>query len=170
VKNLALLSSVVPVTLAFLALAVACGSSSDNATDGGASDAHASDAKGDAIIDPMNCVPPGTPSNSQGIGGYCSPMGGQCTMAGPGGSATLCSADFQAPAHAWFCTFPCTSSSTCGPGATCVNSSMGEGCVPASCLYLEGDGGGGDAAGDGGGGGDGASDAPGDSAGDASGD
>jgi hypothetical protein len=98
---------------------------------------------GDAAVinDPMNCVAPGTANNSQGIGGYCSPGGGQCTTAGPGGAPRICTADVDGtPMHAWFCTYPCsgsTDTTTCGPGAACVTATMGTGCVPMSCAFLE---------------------------------
>jgi hypothetical protein len=103
------------------------------------------DSGADVILNTSNCVPPGTASNSQGIGGYCSPMGGQCASAGPDGSATLCSADFTGtPGNAWFCTYPCTPGFDCGSGSTCITeaSSGQSGCVPTSCAFLAGDGGG----------------------------
>ena len=82
------------------------------------------DAGSDAevTIDPANCVPPLTQSNDDGVGGYCTPGGHEC------GSPAICTADFDASAHAWFCTAPC--SAGCGVGATCVS----EMCVPNSCL------------------------------------
>ena len=88
------------------------------------------------IVDPSNCVPPGAAPNDQGIGGYCSPSGGQCASAGPGGSPRICTADLAgAPAHGWFCTYPCPTN--CGAGAACVPTSMGSDCVPTSCDALE---------------------------------
>jgi hypothetical protein len=103
------------------------------------------DTAPDVIIDPENCVRPGTLSNTQGVGGYCSPGGGQCDMAGPGGSATLCSGDLGVtPAHAWFCTLSCGMTTDCGGGATCIDFATGSICVPSSCDSILGDGGLGD--------------------------
>ena len=117
-------------------------------TDAGAD---AGDAGIDVIIDPQNCVPPGTKPNDQGMGGYCSPGGGQCDTAGPSGAPRICTADVSGtPEHAWFCTYPCTTSATCGAGVSCISNSQGSGCVPDICDYLA-DGGldsGTDAAGD----------------------
>lgn len=98
------------------------------------------DAGVDVIIDPQNCVAPGTKPNDQGMGGYCSPGGGQCDTAGPGGAPRICTADVAGtPAHAWFCTYPCDPTTNCGTGATCLGDSMGNGCVPTACDYLAGD-------------------------------
>ena len=63
-----------------------------------------------------------------------SPGGEQCLHAGSGGTATLCSADFGAPSHEWFCTITCTTSTDCGPaGGTCVTAPFAQVCVPAAC-------------------------------------
>lgn len=138
------------LTAAVTAIGVACSSSSNK------SSSSSTDAGGDAgsgfetstadvnyadilIVDNNNCVAPGTPNNAEGIGGYCSPGAGQCAMAGPGGTPTLCSADYGAPAHDWFCTYPCSGPSTCGSGSLCVSTATGASCVPASCLAEEGD-------------------------------
>jgi hypothetical protein len=103
--------------------------------DAGQGDAGSGDAG--IIIDPDNCVAPGTPNNSEGVGGYCSPNGEQCLKAGPGGTPTICTADIGGtPAHAWFCTYPCTTQSMCGTGNTCVTTAAGSGCVPDACLSL----------------------------------
>jgi hypothetical protein len=92
------------------------------------------DAAADVIVDPKNCVPPGTASNSDGVGGYCSPAGGQCDMVGPEGVAEICTADLDGtPAHDWYCTMPCSKTSQCGAGATCASTAMGSRCVPKSC-------------------------------------
>src|SRR5580700_7703128 len=105
---------------------MACSSSSSSgngATDSGAGeDSAVYDVTIDVVINPNNCVKPGTASNSQGVGGYCSPMGGQCATVGPGGSPTLCTGDTSYPSsmmNAWFCTVPCPA--TCGAGAMCAN-------------------------------------------------
>jgi hypothetical protein len=113
---------------------VAC-SNGNGQADGGSD---AGDAGIDVVIDPQNCVPPGTAPNDQGMGGYCSPGGEQCVTAGPGGAPRICTADVTGtPAHAWFCTYPCTSSSMCGTGASCITTAMGSGCVPTVCDYLD---------------------------------
>jgi hypothetical protein len=95
---------------------------------------------GSSILDDANCVPPGTASNAAGVGGYCSPGGGQCANAGRDGSVAVCTADFNVPAHAWFCTIACTSASQCGTGgASCVPSIHGQACIPAACVRAIGD-------------------------------
>jgi hypothetical protein len=102
----------------------------------------AKDAGPDVIVDPKNCVPPGTMSNSEGAGGYCSPGGGQCAMAGPEGAPEICTADLTAtPAHDWYCTLPCSKTIPCGAGATCANTPMGSRCVPTTCESFIPDGG-----------------------------
>jgi hypothetical protein len=91
----------------------------------------------DVIDNPDNCVKPGTANNTQGIGGYCSPSGGQCATAGPGGTPTLCSADYSTTPNAWFCTAPCPAN--CGSGAACVATATGAICAPTACLGYLGD-------------------------------
>jgi|HubBroStandDraft_2_1064218.scaffolds.fasta_scaffold38571_2 hypothetical protein len=57
-------------------------------------------------------------------------------MAGPGGSAEICTADLGGtPSHDWFCTTPCSKPSECGSGTTCANGPMEMGlrCVPKTC-------------------------------------
>ena len=125
---------------------VACSSSSAG-NGGGPSDAasdHSSsggaDAGPDVILDPNNCIPPGTASNAAGVGGYCSPGANQCLHAGPNGSETICTADFGSlvPAHAWFCTDLCApdaASTRCGAGGPPCITVQGESvCVPAACM------------------------------------
>jgi hypothetical protein len=89
--------------------------------------------KPDVINDPLDCVAPGTASGEDGVGGYCSPGGGQCLHAGTGGTATLCTADFGAPAHEWFCTIPCMQQSDCGSGK-CITAAFAQICVPTACI------------------------------------
>jgi hypothetical protein len=129
-----------------LAALVACSSSSSggsggNGVDSGAvqdSGSGSADVGADVIINPNNCVKPGTPNNAQGVGGYCSPGGGQCNTAGPGGSPTLCSGDYNSMMNVWFCTLPCPQQA-CGTGAVCVTTAMGSGCTPLTCLSYLGD-------------------------------
>jgi hypothetical protein len=84
----------------------------------------------DVIIDPKNCVPPGSPD-------YCSPGGGQCVMAGPGGTIEDCTADLPGTvAHDWYCTLPCSKPEDCSGGSSCTFTPMGSRCVPKSCDYL----------------------------------
>jgi hypothetical protein len=100
----------------------------------------AADVLPDAIIDPNNCVAPGAPFSQKGIGGYCSTGGGQCAHAGTGGTPTLCTADFGAPAHEWFCTITCTTTTDCGAGGgTCVAAPFGQFCVESACAKALGD-------------------------------
>ncbi len=123
--------------LQFSWVGAACGSSSNNAMVPPPSDAGGLDSappKKDSgphiIVDPKNCVPP---SSSE----YCSPAGGQCAMAGPGGTAEICTADLLGtPAHAWYCTLPCSSKSSCAGGTSCKDTPMGSRCVPPSCDAL----------------------------------
>ena len=109
----------------------------------------AADGARDGAVDPLNCVPPGTPNNAAGVGGYCSPGGGQCADAGPNHTSTICTADFGAmvPPHAWFCTNLCSVDAgavACGsPGPACIETPQGEPvCLPEMCLAFLGDGGG----------------------------
>ncbi|MGH7286004.1 MAG: hypothetical protein ACRELY_31170 [Polyangiaceae bacterium] len=114
-------------------------SSGDSGTDGttGGGDSGANKDSG-ITDDPDNCVKPGTGGNSLGIGGYCTPLGGQCDDAGPGGAPRICTAEVSGtPAHAWFCTYPCEHTSDCGEGAVCFQNVEGSGCVPTACLYLD---------------------------------
>jgi hypothetical protein len=138
---------------------VACSSSSGgNGTgpsDGGADGASSSggmDAGADIFMDPNNCVPPGTPNNAAGVGGYCTPGGNQCLHAGPvEAGGTICTADFgsQVPAHAWFCTDLCArdaAATGCGTGGPPCIAVEGESvCIPSTCMAfvtaLQGDGG-----------------------------
>jgi hypothetical protein len=141
-KTLSLVSAAFAV--ACVASFAACSSSSssgstttDDAGTGGDSGANVDSG---VINDPANCVPPGTAGNSLGIGGYCSPLGGQCDTAGPGGAARICTADLTStPAHAWFCTYPCSQPSDCGSGEVCFQNAQGAGCIPNTCLYLDAD-------------------------------
>jgi hypothetical protein len=95
------------------------------------------DAQVDAEVDDANCVPPGTLSNDAGVGGYCTPGGGECTRGGPNGGLVVCTADFNVPAHAWFCTIACTATTMCGTGgAACTSSIQGQSCIPAACAPL----------------------------------
>jgi hypothetical protein len=92
------------------------------------------DSGNPVVIDDANCVAPGTASNANGVGGYCSPNGGQCAI-GSLDAGAVCTADFNVPAHAWFCTVACSSTSECGPGsASCLPSIHGEACIPAACV------------------------------------
>ncbi len=142
VKNRTVAFVSVAFTFACVASFAACSSSSNNVgvvgvTDSGAGDTGTTADSG-VINDPDNCVPPGTAGNELGIGGYCSPLGGQCDTAGPGGAARICTADLTStPAHAWFCTYPCTGPSDCGSGEVCFENNEGAGCIPNSCLSLD---------------------------------
>ena len=110
-------------------------SGGNNPPDAGGNDATMDNMGPDVISDPSNCVAPGTSSNMQGIGGYCSPGGGQC-------APRICSADLAGtPAHAWFCTTPCDITTSCGAGASCLTTATGPICVPSSCGFLGLDGG-----------------------------
>jgi hypothetical protein len=129
-------ASIIPV------IAAGCSSSSSNGgdtTDAGSDGATTGDSATDSSVinDPQNCVAPGTTNNELGMGGYCSPGGHQCDTAGPSGAARLCSADYGAPAHAWFCTYPCSVVTDCGSGEACIGDAQGTGCVPNACTYLE---------------------------------
>jgi poly(3-hydroxybutyrate) depolymerase len=141
-----------PVLAPALVAAAACSSSSSKSAPGRDASTDVSDggrivdAGPDVIVDPNNCVPPGTPNNAAGVGGYCSPGGGQCIL--PDGSSTICTADFgMVPAHAWFCTDLCdvdAGTVACGsPGPACIQTPYGESvCLPEMCFgFLSGDGG-----------------------------
>jgi hypothetical protein len=118
-------------SLSLSIVAFGCSSSSSSGSTGG-------DSGSDSKDDPNNCVAPGTPGNELGIGGYCSPLGGQCDKAGPGGAPRICTADITStPAHAWFCTYPCSHDTDCGSGNVCATTAKGSGCVPSACGYLD---------------------------------
>ena len=121
------------IAAASMSVAASDCSNGDNTSDGG-NDA-TTDVSVDVIIDPQNCVAPTAKNNDQGIGGYCSPGGGQCDYAGPGGTPRICTADVPGnPPHDWFCTTPCDDPTVkCGLGAQCVASPAGKECVPDSC-------------------------------------
>ena len=75
------------------------------------------------------CAAPGAVGNSQGVGEYCTPGGGECD---DNEGATYCTVDYEEGAPA-FCTTPCFGDDDCGEGATC-ESQEGQpldGCVPA---------------------------------------
>jgi hypothetical protein len=123
--------------LGCVAVPLACSSSSSSGT-GAPSDASTG---GDVhvINDPQNCIPPGTPNNAFGVGGYCSPGGQQCANAGPEAGGTICTADFAqvVPAHAWFCTTICDidAANPCGnPGPPCISAEGETVCLPPACM------------------------------------
>jgi hypothetical protein len=123
----------------FVGACVACSSSSDS---GGTTDAGKDTGGTGDTGDPDNCVPPGSKGNELGMGGYCSPGGGECNYAGPDGGARICTADVpDTPAHAWFCTYPCNLDTDCGSGSYCATDpkTHGKGCVPVACKYLQPD-------------------------------
>jgi hypothetical protein len=112
--------------------AFSCGSGGSPA-DAGA-DGTVKDVAIDVVVDPANCVMPGTPNDDRGVGGYCSPGGGQCASSGPGGAPRICTADLpSAQAHDWYCTYPCSQSSDCGSAASCVATAQGMMCIPPAC-------------------------------------
>jgi hypothetical protein len=109
---------------------VAC--SSSPASPGSApGDGDASATSDVGAPDRDNCVAPGSAGNTLGIGAYCDAQT-TCPAATPG-HVLLCTANFGAPAHEWFCTSPCTGDSECGDGAVCVTDTRGRGCVPVPC-------------------------------------
>lgn len=111
-------------------LAAACSSSSSSASS--SSDASAGNDTGSVTAEgggSTNCVPPGTPNNELGIGGYCD-KASDC----PG---QLCTALFDAPPNAWFCSKFCAQGQPCGTGEVCAVDTRGVACVPAVC-FLDG--------------------------------
>lgn len=102
-----------------------CSSSSSPSTDdGGESDAS---ANADAHDGAGNCVPPGTPNNELGLGGYCD-KAADC----PG---ALCTGLFGAPDGYWFCSKICANGEPCGSGETCATDpARGTACVPNVCI------------------------------------
>ena len=85
--------------------------------------------------DPANCVPPWTPNNEVGVGGYCETDQDCRTEAG----AALCSGLYGAPEHDWFCTRLCMTASECGSGETCAQNPNGpqKACAPLVCLAAD---------------------------------
>src|SRR5207302_11048027 len=100
----------------------------------GGSDVTMKDVAIDVIVDPQNCVAPGTPNDDRGVAGYCSPGGAQCASSGPGGAPRICTADLaSATVHDWYCTYPCAQSSECRTAATCIATSQGMMGIPPAC-------------------------------------
>lgn len=113
----------------FSLVAVGCSSSSSGggAATGGDASSSADGTSGDAHDGSHNCVPPGTPNNEQGVGGYCE-QASDC----PG---AFCSALFGAPPDDWFCTKICANGEPCGSGETCATDPQkGTACVPTVCI------------------------------------
>ena len=127
------------VTSLMLAALVSCAgssSSSSSSSSGGIPDAGAvSCARGfDASL---SCVPPCAEGNDRSVGEFCTPGGGECDDNSALGAAIICSADFSATTHDWFCTKPCVQDSQCGTMGAC-RGNPGEdggqkGCIPPSC-------------------------------------
>jgi hypothetical protein len=107
--------------------AAACSSSSSSSSN--ASDASTGSDTGSGTGEgggSTNCVAPGTPNNELGIGGYCD-KASDC----PG---QLCTALFDAPPNAWFCSKFCAQGQSCGTGEVCAVDARGIACVPAVCF------------------------------------
>jgi hypothetical protein len=122
----------VSAKFAFVGFTASCGDGGAP-SDGGA-ESSAKDVSIDVIVDPQNCVAPNAPNDSQGVGGYCSPGGGQCASSGPGGSPRICTADLaSATTHDWYCTYPCSQPSDCGNAASCIATQQGMMCIPSAC-------------------------------------
>jgi hypothetical protein len=81
----------------------------------------------------FNCVPEGSPGNSNGVGKYCSKGGLQCNLFS---FAKYCTVDFKSNVPA-FCTNQCNADSDCGDGAVCATDATGsgqKGCTPVACM------------------------------------
>ncbi|MDB4992671.1 MAG: hypothetical protein JWM74_103 [Myxococcaceae bacterium] len=109
--------------LPFSALVLLLGCSSETSTpaDGGV-EASTRDAN-------ANCVKPGTANNELGLGAYCEKKA-DCPATG-----ALCTANFNAPDDAWFCSKLCSAQDTkCGTGMYCnFGDPRGNACVPLVC-------------------------------------
>ena len=75
----------------------------------------------------ITCSLPGEKGNSLGIGEFCK-KGDKC-----GGDGRFCTADFNAPEGAQFCTLFCAADSDCGPDAICFHEARGQACVLNKC-------------------------------------
>ena len=97
-------------------------------SNGGNGDAGDMDARVLREGSAANCIQPGTPSNEQGVGGWC-----EIRQDCPG---TLCTGQFGAPADAWFCSKLCATNDECGKNALCILDPEGRGqaCVPMACI------------------------------------
>jgi hypothetical protein len=140
VRTTIVVSGLVVVVLAGGAFVAACSSSSGGG--GGTTDAATDSAKpsdagtnADAVV---NCVPTTMKNNAQGVGGYCTASGNECTLAD--GATTICTADFSqdVPPGAWFCTGFCkpdASDDGCGTGGLqCITVASVSVCVPPTCM------------------------------------
>jgi hypothetical protein len=127
------------------AFVAACSSSSgsgggtpDAATDSATATDSAKPSDAGTNADVANCVPTTTKNNAQGVGGYCTPSGNECTLAD--GATTICTADFSqdVPPGAWFCTGFCkpdASDDGCGTGGLqCITVASVSVCVPPTCM------------------------------------
>ena len=74
------------------------------------------------------CVAEGAKGNALGIGAFCNKTSTRCK------TGLICTADFDAPAGAHFCTIPCAGDKDCGDGAICYAEERGKGCVPNACV------------------------------------
>ena len=134
------------LTFSFLVVAgVACGDSADTGSampmtekDSGIVSEAAAEAAAptpDAtseITARTTCVPPGTPNNEKGMGGYCT----STTDCDGDAGVRLCSKDFGGAD--WFCTYPCVMDDECGSGEYCAHTPQGSGCVPLACASSDG--------------------------------
>lgn len=126
-----------------------CSSDSDTGAGGASSTTSSSTSTGAGGEggDPTpaeSCVVPGGMGNVEGVGEYCSPLGGQCE---DNKTAQLCLADVGQ--DQWFCSkIGCDATTDCGDGAGChIEQGQGSACIPCACddtaLGCSGAGGGG---------------------------
>jgi hypothetical protein len=112
---------------------VACSSSGggSTSTSGGTGGHTSSSTSSSGTGGHMNaCVLTTDKGNSQGVGAYCTPGGGECSKFP---LSAVCLADVGQ--SEWFCTrIGCQMDSDCGAMATCVKQSGNSGCVPDKCL------------------------------------
>lgn len=117
---------------------VACGSGGGGGTGGAGTGGHTgtgghsttSSSTGTGTSTHTNeCVLTTDTGNTNGVGHYCTPGGGECSQFPLAG---LCLADVgQAE---WFCTrIGCQMDSECGDNAVCHKEMAGSACIPSKC-------------------------------------
>ena len=125
-KTIVVVASMVAITLG----AFAC-DSSDTGGSGGSSSASSTGTGKDAgdLTPAESCVKAGEKGNSQGVGEYCTPGGGECAAFAKAG---LCLADVGQ--DQWFCTrIGCKGDADCSEEAVCYKDPSGAACIPARC-------------------------------------
>ncbi len=121
------------IVVAAVGACVAAACSSSSSSSGTPSDAGVDAGAG------ANCVPPGSPGNSSGVGAYCNTDAGCPSVADA--ASLICTASVSiTPPNAYFCTkVGCTQDSDCGQGSYCSQQPKFNttACIPLTCQFLD---------------------------------